>query len=194
MRYILDIKECEFLGKGHEGAVYLTPEGYALKIFYKKKKALDEVSILELVKKSRFFPKVVFIANNMVLREYVEGVTLKEYISTNGLSYNLSCEIIDLVEDFKKMKFKRINIRNAHIFVDKNEKIKVIDPRKIFTKNTPYPKDIIKILVSLKVFDDFLKTVAEYRPDLLKYYSEAYDYFAYLSKKSFHISMYSDAV
>lgn len=29
MRYILDIKECEFLGKGKEGAVYLTPEGYA---------------------------------------------------------------------------------------------------------------------------------------------------------------------
>ena len=56
MRYILDIKECEFLGKGHEGAVYKTPEGYALKIFYKKKKAKEEVSILELVKSSRFFP------------------------------------------------------------------------------------------------------------------------------------------
>ncbi len=52
MRYILDIKECEFLGKGHEGAVYKTPEGYALKIFYKKKKAKEEVSILELVKSS----------------------------------------------------------------------------------------------------------------------------------------------
>ena len=193
MRYILDIKECKFLGKGHEGAVYLTPEGYALKIFYKKKKARDEVSILEIVKDSRFFPNVIFIANNMILREYVEGITLSEYIKANGLSYNLSCEIVDLVEDFKKMKFKRINIRNAHIFVDKNEKIKVIDPRRIFSKNTPYPKDIIKILVSLNLFDDFLKNVAEYRPDLLKYYSEAYDYFIYFSKKSFHINMHTEA-
>ena len=192
MRYILDIKKCKFLGKGHEGAVYLTPEGFALKIFYKKKKAKDEVSILECVKESRFFPKVIFIANNMVLREYVEGITLSEYIKANGLSYNLSCEIIDLVEDFKKMKFKRINIRNAHIFVDKNEKIKVIDPRKIFTKNTPYPKDIIKILVSLNLFDDFLKNVAEYRPDLMQYYSEAYDYFVYTSKKTFRIHMYTE--
>lgn len=194
MRYILDIKECKFLGKGHEGAVYLTPEGYALKVFYKKKKAKNEVSILEIVKESRFFPKVIFIANNMVLREYIEGITLFEYIKANGLSYNLSCEIVDLIEDFKKMKFKRINIRNAHIFVDKNEKIKVIDPRRIFSKNTPYPKDIIKILVSLNLFDDFLKNVAEYRPDLLKYYSEAYDYFVYFSKKSFHINMYTEAV
>lgn len=192
MRYILDIKECKFLGKGHEGAVYLTPEGYALKIFYKKKKAKDEVSILELVKESRFFPKVVFIAGNMILREYVEGVTLLDYLKENGLSYNLSCEIIDLVEDFKKMKFKRINIRNAHIFVDKNEKIKVIDPRKIFSKNTPYPKDIIKILVKLDLFDDFLKNVTQYRPDLLQYYADGYNYYVYMSKKSMHINMYAE--
>lgn len=180
------------MGKGHEGAVYLTPEGYALKIFYKKKKAKDEVSILELVKESRFFPKVVFIAGNMILREYVEGVTLLDYLKENGLSYNLSCEIIDLVEDFKKMKFKRINIRNAHIFVDKNEKIKVIDPRKIFSKNTPYPKDIIKILVKLDLFDDFLKNVTQYRPDLLQYYADGYNYYVYISKKSIHINMYAE--
>ena len=35
MRYVLDIKKCKFIGKGHEGRVYLTPEGFALKIFYK---------------------------------------------------------------------------------------------------------------------------------------------------------------
>lgn len=192
MRYILDIKECEFLGKGHEGSVYLTPEGYALKIFFKKKKAKEEVSILELVKTSKFFPKVIFIAGNMILREYVDGVTLFEHLKKNGISYKLSCEIIDLIEDFKKMKFKRLNIRNAHIFVDKNENIKVIDPRKIFTKNTPYPKDIIKILVHLNIFDDFLKNFAQYRPDLLQYYVDAYNYYVYMSKKSMHIDMHAE--
>lgn len=191
MRYILDVKECKFLGKGHEGAVYLTPEGYALKIFYKEKKAQDEVKILELVNGSRFFPKVLFIAHNMVLREYVSGVTLQEYIKSNGLSYNLSCEIIDLIEDFKRMKFIRLNIRNAHIFVDDTEKIKVIDPRKIFTKNTPYPKDIIKILVSLNVFDNFLKHVVDYKPHLLKYWIDGYSYYSYYAKKTIRIHMYA---
>ena len=191
MRYILDVKECEFLGKDHEGAVYLTPEGYALKIFYKEKKAKDEVKILELVKGSRFFPKVLFIAHNMVLREYVSGITLHDYIKEKGLSYNLSCEIIDLIEDFKQMKFKRLNIRNAHVFVDENEKIKVIDPRKIFSKNTPYPKDIIKVLVSLNVFDNFLKHVVEYKPNLLKYWIDGYDYYYYYAKKTIRINMYA---
>ena len=134
MRYILNKKDCKFLGKGKEGEVYLTPEGYALKIFYKKKKAKEEVKLLEIASKSGFFPNVIFIAQNMILREYIEGINLKEYIDLNGLSYNLSCEIIDLVENFKSMKFTRINIRNAHIFVDNHEKIHVIDPRKVFPK------------------------------------------------------------
>nr|WP_238475984.1 hypothetical protein [Clostridium manihotivorum] len=76
MRYILNIKECEFLGKGDEGAVYLTPEGFALKIFYDKKKAENEVAILEKASSSRFFPKVLFIADNRVLRDYVVGVSI----------------------------------------------------------------------------------------------------------------------
>jgi RIO-like serine/threonine protein kinase len=190
MRYILDIKECKFLGKGREGAVYLTPEGYALKIFYNRKKAQDEAKILEHVKDSRFFPKVLFIANNMILRDYVQGDNLCSYINNNGLSYNLSLEIIDLIEDFKRLKFTRLDIRDAHIFVDENEKIQVIDPRKIFVKNTPYPKEIIKILVKLNVFDNFLKHLLNYKPSLLHYWISGYKYFNYMSKKTIHINMH----
>ena len=189
MRYILNKKDCSFLGKGKEGEVYLTPEGYALKIFYRKSKAISEVKLLEIASGSRFFPNVLFIANNMVLRDYVEGITLREYIRNNGLSFNLSCEIIELVEEFKNLNFKRINIRNAHIFVNEDEKIQVIDPRKVFSKNTPYPKDIVKILVQENLFEDFLKHVLEYEKDLSSYWVEAYDYYIYHSKKSYKINM-----
>ena len=191
MRYILNKKDCKFLGKAKEGEVYLTPEGYALKIFYKKKKAKEEVKLLEIASKSRFFPNVIFIAQNMILREYIKGINLKEYIDLNGLSYNLSCEIIDLVENFKSMKFTRINIRNAHIFVDNHEKIHVIDPRKVFSKNTPYPKDIVKILVKSNVFDDFVKYLLDYKPELINYWIAAYDYYIYNSKKTLRIDMYA---
>lgn len=189
MRYILDVKECEFLGKGKEGAVYLTPEGHALKVFYNKRKALDEAKLLEQVKDSRFFPKVLFIVNNMILRDYVHGDNLYDYIKKNNLSYNLSTEIIDLIEDFKRLKFTRLDIRNAHIFVDKNEKIQVIDPRKVFVKNIPFPKEIIKVLVKLNVFDDFLKHLLNYRPDLLRYWVNGFNYFHYMSKKTIKIYM-----
>ncbi|MBW6409465.1 serine/threonine protein kinase [Clostridium weizhouense] len=186
MRYVLNIKECEFLGSGHEGSVYLTPEGFALKVFYKKKNADAEVNILEKVKDSRFFPKVLFIAGNMVLREYVEGDNLHKFLKEHGLSYNLSCEIIDLIEDFKKLGFKRLNIRNAHIFVCKDNKIQIIDPREPYKKSTPYPKDIIKILVKLNLFDNFLKHLLSYKPHLLSYWISGYNYFINFSKKRRH--------
>lgn len=189
MRYILDVKECKFLGKGKEGAVYLTPEGYALKVFYNKRKALDEAKLLEQVKDSRFFPKVLFIVNNMILREFVKGDNLYDYIKKNNLSYNISTEIIDLIEEFKRLKFTRLDIRNAHIFVDENEKIQVIDPRKIFVKNIPFPKEIIKVLVKLNVFEDFLKHLLNYKPYLLHYWVNGYNYFNYMSKKTIKINM-----
>lgn len=190
MRYVLDIKKCKFLGKGKEGSVYLTPEGYALKVFYNKKKTLDETAILEKVSGSRFFPKVLFIANNMLVRDYVEGTNLYEYINKNGLSYNLSVEIIELIEEFKRLNFKRLDIRNAHIFVNGSEKIQVIDPRKVFIKNIPYPKEIIKVLISLNVFDKFLKHLLDYNQKLIKYWIDGYNYFKYMSKKTFVINMY----
>ena len=190
MRYILDIKECKLLGKGDEGSVYLTPEGYALKIFSKKKNAKDEAEILEKAKDSRFFPNVIFLADNMMLREYVSGENLYEFLNKNRLSYKLSIEIIELIEDFKRLKFKRINIRNAHIFVDENEKIQIIDPRKTYIKETPYPKDIINILVKLNLFDDFLKNLINYNKDLLKYWIDGYEYLQKCHKKSRRINMY----
>lgn len=191
MRYILDIKECKLLGKGDEGSVYLTPEGFALKIFSKKKNAEDETEILEKAKDSRFFPKVIFLADNMMLREYVPGENLYEFLNNNGLSYNLSVEIIELIEDFKRLKFKRLNIRNDHIFVNENEKIQVIDPRKTYIKETPYPKDIISILNKLNLFDDFLKNLIKYKPVLLKYWIDGYEYSKKISKKTICINMYA---
>ena len=188
MRYILDIKECKLLGKGDEGSVYLTPESFALKIFSKEKNAKAEAEILEKAKDSRFFPNVIFLADTMMLREYVVGENLYEFINNNGLSYNLSME---LIEDFKRLQFTRINIRNAHIFVNENEKIQIIDPRKTYSKNTPYPIAIISILVKLNLFDDFLKNLIDYKPELLQFWIDGYEYFKKMSKKTIRINMYA---
>ena len=178
MNYTIELNDCILLGSGAEGSVFLTPEGFAIKQFNTIKAAKKEVSILDDVKDSPFFPNVLIRVSNIVVREYVQGENLYEYIKKKGLSYSLSKEIIDLLEDLKRLKFKRLNVRNAHIFIDSNEKIKVIDPRKPYVKNTPYPKDIIKLLLKLKVFDKFLQDLLNYRPDLLDYWIDGYNYVA----------------
>lgn len=178
MNYLLEIQDFKLLGSGAEGSVYLTPEGYALKTFKNIKAAKSEEEILKKTLDSSFFPNPILRISNILIREYVGGENLFEYITKHGLPYNLSKEIIDLIEDLKRLKFKRINIRNAHIFVDSKGKIMVINPRKPFTKITPYPKDIIKTLVKLHLFDKFLKDVLQYKPDLLSYWTDAYNYLA----------------
>lgn len=183
MNCLIEAKEFKLLGGGAEGAVYLTPEGYAFKVFKNIKNAKSEDEILKQTADSHFFPNSIVRVSNILIREYVGGINLKEYISKHGLPYNLSKEIIDLVEDLKRLNFKRLNIRNAHIFVNSKCKIKVIDPRKPYTKITPYPKDIVKILVKYHLFDKFLKDVLEYNPSLLPYWTSAYDYLAVTRKK-----------
>lgn len=184
MIYLLELNDCKLLGSGAEGSVYLTPEGYALKQFKSQKGANKEVFILNKAKESRFFPNVLIQISNLVVREFVPGINLYEYIEKNDLSKNLSIEIIELIEDLKRLKFKRINVRNSHIFISKEEKLMVIDPRKSFTKNTPYPKEIIKILIKLNKFDSFLNHVTDYNPKLLNYWVSGYSYVAARNKLS----------
>lgn len=176
MEYIINLKDCELLGSGCEGSVYLTPEGYALKVFTSIKSAESEAIILEKTKSSRFFPNLLLKVSNIVIRECVHGETLYEYLDHSGLSFKISTEIIDLIEDLKRLKFKRINIRNAHVFIDDEENIMIIDPRKSYDKCTPYPKDIIKVLLKLNLFDDFIKNVVDYKPELLSYWIDGYNY------------------
>lgn len=187
MRYLLELEDCKLLGSGAEGSVYLTPEGYAIKTFKSKRAADKEVFILNKAKDSRFFPNVLIQISNLVVREYVPGINLYEYISKNGLSKTLSIEIIELIEDLKRLKFKRINVRDAHIFINKDQKLMVIDPRKSFSKVTPYPKEIIKILIKLGKFDDFLNHVTDYNPKLLNYWIAGYNYVAARNRLSRYI-------
>lgn len=189
MNIILEIQNCKFIGSGAEGSVYLTEEGYALKWFKDLKAAENEEEILKITKDSVFFPNVLLRVSNILIREYVDGENLYEYIKKHGLSYGLSIEIIELIEDLKRLNFKKLNVRNAHIFVNSSEKIMVIDPRKPFTMNVPYPKDIIKILLKLDLYDKFLKDILRYKPKLLSYWIEAYNYLQ--STKKFRIRIYA---
>ena len=178
MNNLLEIQNCTFLGSGTEGSVYLTEEGYALKCFKDLNAAKSEEEILNIAKDSVFFPNTILRVSNILIREYVAGENLYEYMSKNGLPYSLSIEIIELIEDLKRLNFKKLNVRNSHTFVTSSGKIRVIDPRKPFTTNMPYPKDIIKMLLKLHLYDKFLKDVIRYKPKLLSYWIEGHNYLA----------------
>lgn len=166
-RYLgINLKECVFLGSGYEGKVYLTPNGHALKVFKNKNNCTAEYNILKKVEGSEYFPKIIKKTKFCILREYVSGENLKEYIIKNGLSKKLAINLINLVQEFEKLNFKKLDMRGAHIFVQNNEKVKVIDPRKSFKKKVLIPFSLIRDIDKSGALDDFMKVLVIERPDL----------------------------
>lgn len=162
----IDLRECRYLGEGHNGTVYLMPGGKAIKIFKEKKCCKNEYFILKSVNGSSHFPKVYSYGENYIIRDYVGGTCAKDYIKENGLTGALSKNLIELVEEFRKLRFTKLDIRCRDLYVQEDESIIVIDPKSSYTRRVDFPRHLAKGLKKLEVLDEFLDIVKKERPDL----------------------------
>ena len=172
----IDLERCIFLGQGRNGRVYLIPNGKTLKIFFKEKNCKHEYEILKSADGNKHFPKVYEYKDNCIIREYVDGIPIKKYIQTYELNKSLVISIINLIEDFKKLGFTRLDIRCEHIFIQQDKSIKIIDPRSTYTKVVPYPYSILSCLNRLGVLDAFFNTLKEINHDLFENWTARYIY------------------
>ena len=101
-----------------------------------------------------------------MIRDYVAGENMKNYIRRKGMSEELALKILELLDEFKKLGFTKIDIRCKDIFVQKDGSLLVIDPKGCYSRNKPYPTHLMKGLSKLKVLKKFLKIVKYKRPDL----------------------------
>lgn len=157
-----NLKECKFLGEGHNGAVYMLPNGNAIKISHSNKDFIGEYSILEKVNGNKYFPIIREIGVDYMIRECVQGEILSNYIKREGLNKVLATKIIDMLKEFKKLEFKKIDIRCKDIFVQEDGRLKIIDPKKCFSKERNFPKHLCKGLYKLGVLSYFKGILKEY--------------------------------
>lgn len=164
----INLDDCKYLGHGENGKVYLMPNGKAIKICKNEEVCKEEYEVLKIAKKkkSHYFPKIYKRDGNIMIREYVDGKNLREYIKKNGLSKKLAVNLIKMIEEFKKLGFKRLDMRWAHIYVIKNEKVKVIDPSMQLIKEVKYPRRMLKDLKKLGVQKKFYRVLKKKRPKL----------------------------
>ncbi|MPN39481.1 hypothetical protein SDC9_187009 [bioreactor metagenome] len=168
----VNIKKCKFLGQGYEGKVYLTPDNRVLKIFKDKKKCNNEYELLKIVEGSKYFPKAIGINEYSMIREYVSGTPLEAYVKKKGLSRKLGLSLINLIEEFRRLGFTRLDMAARHIYVQTNEDIKVIDPRKCYVKEMSFPQLLLTDLDKINHLDDFIKVLIEERPTLAEEWIE----------------------
>lgn len=153
------LRKGEFLGSGHNGIVYLLPDKKVIKVFKEKKVCKKEREILERTNNSRYFPKIYDYGDYFILREYIRGERLDHYIKQNGINKRLTNNIVKLIREFEKLKFKKLDIRCKDIYVDQKYKLRIIDPKNNYSKTVIYPRHLMKGLNKLDVLDEFLLQV-----------------------------------
>lgn len=165
-----DISKLKLVGQGREGKVYMLPEDKVLKVFYNSNSCERQVETLLKAKNSRFFPTVYDFDNYSIVMSFVYGSTLSYYLKRNNIDRNLSVELVKLIDEFKKLHFKRLDMRLGHIYLQPDDTIKVIDPRESYERIQPYPKSMLNGLHKCNVLKDFFNHIKYDYPEHYKYW------------------------
>jgi RIO-like serine/threonine protein kinase len=163
-----NLNECELLGKGNNGEVYLLPGGKVIKICFDYKSFVREYNILERVNGNKYFPRIYEIGCNYMVRECVNGEILSQHIREYGMYRMLGHNIIEMLKEFNNINFNKIDIRCRDIFVQTDGSLKVIDPKKFYSKTRTFPRHLSKGLHYLAALTPFLEILKVEEPELYK--------------------------
>lgn len=155
----INLFDCKFLGKGHNGAVYLLPDSKVIKICFVMKDFRSEATILRKVNGNKYFPRLYEVGGNYMIRDFVDGMSLKNYIKKNGLDKELVRDIIKMLKEFERLKFTKIDVRCKDVFIKSAMSLMLIDPQKFYTKERDFPRHLSKGLYKLGVLDIFLEVL-----------------------------------
>lgn len=178
----INLLDCKLLGEGHNGIIYLLPDEKVIKICYDTHSCKKEYEILKKIGKNKYFPRVYGMTGNYMIRDYVNGTPLKKHIKRHGLDRALSLRLIELLEEFERLGFKKLDLRCKDIMLRPDGSLMVIDPKKFFTKRRDFPRHLSKGLYKLGVLDCFMEVVSEERPKLYRRWKDKIN--GYISEKS----------
>lgn len=166
-----DVDKLKLLGEGHEGKVYLLPNSRVIKVFHNTESCKRQIEILEKTTYSRFFPAVYDYDDYSIVMDFVYGSTLSYYFKNNDINRHISLELVELIKEFKRLHFTKLDARLGHIYLQPDETIKVIDPRGCYSIDRPYPSSMLRGLMKRNVLNDFFAYIKPFYPDYYRYWS-----------------------
>jgi predicted Ser/Thr protein kinase len=174
----LDPRDLEFIGKGTQGSVYKIDSQRCVKIFKSSKDCREELKTLLMAQSNMHFPRLYEYGENFIIREYVEGIELNEFLSKQKLTPQISSKLVELYEAIVKVGFSRHDAAIFHIFVTPLGELKLIDTAKSMRKKSSIPNLLISGLEELGHKEDFFNFLKNNRPDL-------YNKWMHYSKKKY---------
>ncbi|QGU94937.1 serine/threonine protein kinase [Clostridium bovifaecis] len=162
----IDLTTCKLIHRGKKELIYLTPSKTIVKFCKNIDECRREYLILKYCEGNKYFPKVYSYRTGYIIREYVDGACLIDYIKKNGLDETLALSLIDLIENFQLLGFSRLDTGISHIFINKGRELKVIGLKNSYSRKEKYPKHMISGLRKLKASKKFFKILKQLRPEL----------------------------
>lgn len=150
-----NIENLRLIGEGHQGKIYLLEDDKVLKVFKTRHATEEQQRLLKYCCNSRFFPKIYEVDKRSIIMEFIKGQPLNIYLNNTKITEKISFELVELIREFQKLGFTRLDMRLAHIFVQADQSIRVIDPRKTFEYIQQFPKSMLKGLEKQQAIDDF---------------------------------------
>lgn len=162
----ISIRDLEFIGKGTQGKVYRIDFQKCIKVFKRKKECKEELKTLLMAQGDMHFPILYEYGANYIVREYINGIELNEYLSKQKLTPQLSKKLIELYEAMIKVGYLRQDAAIFHIFVMPSGELKLIDTAKAMKKKSTIPNLLISGLEDIGYKEDFFNFLKSNRPDL----------------------------
>lgn len=145
------------IGSGHQGAVFQISPKRCVKIYAKEQDANKEREVLMNSKNTSILPKVFEIGPRYIIMEYINGVSLKEYLKLKGnITKKIAKKILLLLKEMERLKFTRIDVNLRHIIINSQNQLKVVDHVNAFTIKRSYPRLLFRELRSLGLLNSFL--------------------------------------
>ena len=162
----INIKDLEFIGKGTQGTVYRIDSQKCIKVFKRKKDCNNEVKTLLMAQGDTHFPRLYEFGSNYIIREYINGIELNEYLLKENLTPQIFNKLIELYEAIVNVGYLRKDAAIFHILVIPSGEFKIIDTAKAMKKKSTIPSLLISGLEDIGYKEDFFNFLKSNRPDL----------------------------
>lgn len=161
-----DTSKLELLGRGTQGKVYKIDCKKCIKIFKSKSVCKGEAETLKMAQGNKHFAKLYDSGQYYIVREYIDGVELNQYLKKNPLTIDISAKILEVYEALGKVGYARQDIALFHIFITPEGEFKIIDTGRVMKKKSTYPKIMLTGLKTLGCKEEFLIHVKILKPQL----------------------------
>lgn len=164
---IIKLDECKYIGGDINSSTYLMKDRKVAKIYkdpYKCKKDFDLLTSLQVVNVT---PKIYNFCGHYIIREYIKGISLNNYIKKNGLNQMLSYKLIAFMDKIYNSNVKDIAINSNNIFLKSDDTLILLDAQ-YNTNKTNIFYELFEDFKNLKIIGLFLENIKSYNLDLYK--------------------------